>query len=88
MAIKTSEEIDVTNTVATSKIGEQVQLYRIRDEKVFEYPRLLLERIREKQRINATLQTEVIKWKKAAIKLRQQYRMLNATTCTETIDIS
>lgn len=88
-AMKTSEDIDGSNgTAAAVQNGDEMQIYRVKDEKAFQYPRILLQRILEKKRQNELLTAEVAKWKKIAYKMNQTYRLQKATTSTETIDIS
>lgn len=89
MAMKTNDDVDDdANVTASIKNGDQMQQYSVRDESAYKFPRILMERILEKKRVNEALEAEVAKWKKMAHKLNQQYRLQRATTTSETIDIS
>lgn len=87
-AIKSSDDTEESSATLTNKNGDEMQLYTVKDECAFKFPRMLLARILDKKRQNDELSAELTKWKKMAIKMNQQYRLQRATTSTETIDIS
>ncbi|XP_031621665.1 uncharacterized protein LOC116339768 [Contarinia nasturtii] len=85
--IETSSAAPTTSSKVSDTNGVQMQQYVI-DESRFDYPRRLLERIKEKKRQNKELAISMNKWKKIAMKMNQEYRLQTATVINETIDIS
>lgn len=86
-AIKSSGN-ESPNPMTTNANGTPLVQYHVKNMAAFQYPRQLLERILKKKKENDELSAELAKWRKIALKLKQQYRLQNATTSSETIEIS
>lgn len=88
IAFKSSEDEATTATVKNTN-GVQMHQYHVKNlEARFKYPLQLLQRILTKKKQNDELAAQLAKWKKMAYKMKQEFRMQNATTSNETIDIS
>lgn len=62
--------------------------YNVRDEAVFKFPRMLLERILANKQLIKDLEGTAAHLKKQCYQMSKEYRLQHATTSAETIDIS
>lgn len=74
-----------TQTVSANGVPKNV--YVVKNESAFQYPKLLLERILANKRKNDELELEAAQMKRICIKMRQKVRLQRATTIGETIEI-
>lgn len=88
--MESNESTGATTTSAIKTNGTQKQLYVVKDENAYNYPKLLLERALEKKRTNHDLQSELMSLRGVCNELRQENlaKRLEKATVSETIEIS
>lgn len=85
-----NEELQPSTSVLNTN-GTPKNVYIVKNNSAYKYPRLLLQRILTNKRKNEELRLSVERWKKVCIKINQENvinRLQKATTTGETIEIS
>lgn len=86
---ETNEQPAATTSVIDTN-GTQKQLYVVKDENAYNYPKVLLDRVLKNKRKNYDLESELLKLKRVCNELRQENltRRLQSATISETIELS
>lgn len=90
--METQDSAAATVTATTSKLssnGTQRKLYVVEDERAYEYPKLLLERILQHKRENHNLEQQLVKLRKLMNNMHKQHlaKRLETAVIAETIEL-